>query len=775
MIDSISEETLIVKSYTVNHCAKNVPVFINSYDLTAEVAKNEDVRLARQVQISLEKIDEVIESIFSASGPSVENVKDQAKFALCRLLLGPVSIPCYCEEWDVNFYLTKCSYNCEGPVLYIYKNASQCCESTYRFSIMTNYHSTHIFRGLLSLQEWNSHLSNILCTCSNVTGDKYTATIFPNNASIYLEYYPYFLCYLCKHLSIIDIEQCTNELIAFLGPKTSQRIIIHYKLLFGFRSKPMNFTVSLLEQVFTLEIQKLYYSVSKHNSTTADFFNVITAKFAEDKYFVLRTFKLSAQITPGIQSFCSLKFKLQTLYLNLKIMKNTKLSISNSFYHGKTLYTLDEKQLVWRNLLLIYYGYNLKDNVKQTQEESLLSMHYIRILERLSLKSFREINQQFRFEIPSYQEKTLQFIPGGNDFAEITSVTHGETTVNAFNTNRVMNVKAALSGEIHCVLHRIPKSMTHSFVMYKRTFKEPSLTVSTFISNDDFTTSSLNINIRGPYCDFLYALGVYRLHVNIQDFFLPAFVCNSNNSMDLHGLENQGIVRKRKKKVYWITNFPCMISNSEKVNVGWFKAGTGIIPKVSGTDLKNVLLKELISIGEIPNITFDMDLHALLTLLEKRNMHQVPFLIKQFFMFLRLGLLVGYGRKQERKVHHIMLFLIQKGFFDFSKNSVANSKIKHACALVGSRLANNVPKILSKQKKMKLDHLGRNANALTVLRFIVENGYYKRKTIFCKLLKYLATTSFNAHVQTESNRLLNLMHNDSKTNFSSLERLYTLR
>nr|APO38615.1 protein UL87 [Human betaherpesvirus 6A] len=765
-------ETLIVNSCFGSTCARSIPVFIDSCDLTAEVSRDEETRLARSVPVVLEKIESIIEKIFQTSGPNIVRDKDRAKIALCRLLLGPVAVPCFCEEWDTNDYLSKSGCKCIGPILYIHTSRCRCSDiPVFKFSIMKDYYASHVFRGLLSLKEWNTHLPNVLCTCELSMSDRYVATVYPKQNSIYLEYYPYFLCYLCRHLTVIEIEQCTNDLISLLGPKVAQRVIIHFKLLFGFRYKPHIGTVDswFWENFFMLELHKLWLTVVKHNRVTTDFFNVVYEKIQNYKQYAIKTLRMSSKAVPAIQRLCLAKFKQQLLYLNIKVTvkKNKREMCLNGFVYGKTLYVVESSQLIFRNLLLLYYDYSLPDECK-TNEENVLTAHYIRVISRLSFKRSRSalppgVRPDFIFVAQQPKCKELPNVPGGIDFAEITSVRHGAVTLNAFNTNKVMNLKATISKSANFVYHRIPKTMTHSFVMYKHTFKEPAFTVSTFVSNDDLDMSSLNINIRGPYCDFLYALGVYKMHVSIRDLFLPAFVCNSNNSVDLQGLENQDVVRNRKKKVYWITNFPCMISNANKVNVGWFKAGTGIIPRVSGEDLQNVLLQELNNVREIPGLVFDMDLHQLLVLLEQRNLHQIPFLVKQFLIFLRLGLLMGYGHSRRNKVHDIMLHLISNGLFDFNKNSVANTKIKHGCALVGTRLANNVPKIIARQKKMKLDHMGRNANSLAVLRFIVKSGEQKNKTVFIKLLEYLAETSTAINTRNEVARLLQTLTAKVKT------------
>lgn len=195
-------------------------------------------------------------------------------------------------------------------------------------------------------------------------------------------------------------------------------------------------------------------------------------------------------------------------------------------------------------------------------------------------------------------------------------------------------------------------------------------------------------------------------------------MCNSNSSLDVHGIEDQGVIRSERDRVYWTTNFPCMISNTDNINVGWFKAATAIIPKVSGAALENVLLKELTYVTSIEHLCVDYALHRVFTVLETRNCYQIPFLSKQFILFVRVMMLRVCGLEYKLTIDRLIFRAIRDGVFDYHKNTVAHTKIKHTCALIGTRMANNVPKVLVKNKKVKLDYLGRNANLLTLCRHV---------------------------------------------------------
>lgn len=747
-----NNKTLIVDS---TNYVRSMPVFIETHDLTYEISRDEDMRFSKDVPIMISDIDNLIKIVFAATDPSLNN-KDRAKLTLYRLLLGPVTVPCYCEDWEVNNYMTQCGYFCKGTMLYVYQSKCNCPNSmhTYKYNLMNHHHTTHVFRGLLSFAEWNSHIPSLFCSCVPNNQDKYAALILPNDKQIFLKYYPFFLCFLINYISIVEIEQSTNDLIVFLGPQVSTRIITHFKILFGFRSRPsVGFLdIEILEKFFILEIQKLWLYINKHNKITEDFFSKVFERFYFDKTKSIQILTLSEKQTPTLTRLCLSIFKKQILYLgvSISIKKSKKDSSINSFVFGK--YLIIFNQLIWRNLFLIYNSCTTHPNYYYKECEGL---EYFKIISRLSYKFYRQQHKnEFNFKSVKTHSKTESCFPGGIDFNEMITVKCRNRSLNAFNTNKVINVKATLSESSNYNLHKIPKNMTHSFVMYKHTFKEPAFTISTFVSNDNIDINSLNINIRGPYSDFLYTLSVYKLHVNIKDLFLPVFICNSNNSMDLQALENQDIIRARNK-VYWIPNFPCMISTSNKINVGWFKAATAIVPKVSGLQLQEVMSKELFNICNTTDLYFDQDLHNLLIFIEKRNFHQIPFLIKQFLLFLRLCLLIRYP---ENSVHKFLLKLISNGFFDYNKNSIANTKIKHACALVGTRIANNIPKILSKHKKLKIDHLGRNANTLTVIKYIILNGVKKKNhRILFKILNYLINKYTSSKIRQDLILLQNIL------------------
>ncbi|AFX83401.1 B87 [Murid betaherpesvirus 8] len=764
---SCVDKALIVKSTAAR--VKNAPVCVNSHNLTREIAPFEDSRLSQPVSVDEEHISSIFGSLMSACPDASATDEDRARIVLCRLLLGPVAVPCYCDEWDVDEYMAKCAYRCSGPALYVHRARCRCGADGggTMFTMLYDHYTTHVFRGLLSLAEWNTRLVNVFCDCNKYRSDRYVMAVLPKHYSIVLDYYPYFLVCLARYLTVPDIDDCVNSMTVHLGPQIAARVGTHYKILFGANARAINSPLAGRSNydMFLLELQKLWLSISYRNEITRDFFEAVFSAFHYETgkvMLILRT-PMRNVLYPRWLSVSRCKKQVLYFELTVRYVKSRKEDVKNAIVYKKNTVIFGNGDVLWRNLFYVYYMWTSRgrrnaseasgptvsevgaQNVEQVS--NIAAQRYVRIVDRLALVRLRHKERIgislsdtgnaapcFDFDPHRCQSRHRaaensirggegpmhgnRKIIGGREFSEMTAVSLNRVAVNAFNTNRVINLKATVSQRRRLSAFCFPRNMTHSFVMYKHTFKEPPYTVSTFVSNDAAHTSSLNVNIRGSYQEFLYALTVYRLYVNVKNFFLPAAVCNSNSSLDVHGVEDQGVIRSARDKVYWTTNFPCMISNTNDINVGWFKAATAIIPKVSGVALENVLLKELTYVTSIEQLCVDYALHRVFILLETRNCYQIPFLSKQFILFLRVMMLKVCGLESKPVVDRLIFHAIRDGVFDYHKNTVAHTKIKHTCALVGTRLANNVPKVLIRNKKVKLDYLGRNANLLTLCRHI---------------------------------------------------------
>ncbi|AAM00726.1 protein UL87 [Panine betaherpesvirus 2] len=931
-------DALIVESPAARRVL-NVPVHVNSYNLTQELSTGEDARFCRPRPVDAERVRAVFAALYRACPAHVRAEADRVKLVLGRLLLGPVAVPCYCDEWVtageeedddgaaarlLREHLAETAQFCRGPLLYVHRRcrcAGGGAQRPLAFSVMEGHVATHVFRGLLSLAEWNCQLPGLFCPCvvggaAAAATERYALACLPRDLSLHMDDYPYLMVEIGRVLGVSEVDDYVGALSGYLGEAAAPRIQVHYKLLFGLNVRPQApCALSATGDFFLLELQKLWLGVEYHNEVTAEFFGRVLAQLHRERGRVMMALRLPEQTVCHLSAFVLSRFKRQVLYFKLQVSYGKYKHAHASGLHPNLLcyrrlsVTFADTDTVWRNLFYVYYelsrdvsagasaapgeqkgkktatkeeegeqeekngesrGHHGEDDdedeeyqrrhrlsssghgvggrgrtqllvappppvtslsgrshdvaisVPPSSTSRLLGggggpldavaataaragsgrrggaaagkgqrdpsadriRRYVCIISRLMFARYGERGRRQRqrrdgdadgsgaFDFTgqnlrrAYQEHrrrrhlaVQRFAPcrrkliGGMEFAEVTGVSLDRIAVNAFNTNRVINMKAALSASSAscagcCRLNRLPKNMTHSFVMYKHTFKEPACTVSTFVSNDAVYLNSLNVNIRGSYLEFLYSLGVYRLHVNIDHFFLPAVVCNSNSSLDVHGLEDQAVIRSERSRVYWTTNFPCMISHTNNVNVGWFKAATAIVPRVSGSDLEAILLKELSCIKNMRDVCIDYGLHRVFTQLELRNSYQIPFLSKQLILFIRVCLLKLHGREKRLYLDRLVFEAAQRGLFDYSKNLTAHTKIKHTCALIGSRLANNVPKILARNKKVKLDHLGRNANLLTVCRHVEANKISRvRLRVLVEVLSTLQGISGTPHTR----------------------------
>ncbi|QDQ69232.1 virion UL87 [Colobine gammaherpesvirus 1] len=286
--------------------------------------------------------------------------------------------------------------------------------------------------------------------------------------------------------------------------------------------------------------------------------------------------------------------------------------------------------------------------------------------------------------------------------------------ITIFNTNMVINTK------MHCYPTHAPSPtilnvprLTNNFVIRKYSVKEPSFTISVFFSETLCQVTAININISGDLMHFFFAMGTLKCFLPIKHIF-PVSIANWNSTLDLHGLENQSVVRMGRRDVFWTTNFPSVVSSKEGLNVSWFKAATATVSKVYGQQLVNQLQCELLPILTNPQARIDFTKNRIFSLLETRNRSQIQTLHKRFLeclvescSFLRLD--VSCIRRA-----------VAEGVFDFSKKIISHTKSKHECAILGYKKCNLIPKIYIHGKKSRLDELGRNANFTS---FVATTGY----------------------------------------------------
>lgn len=288
--------------------------------------------------------------------------------------------------------------------------------------------------------------------------------------------------------------------------------------------------------------------------------------------------------------------------------------------------------------------------------------------------------------------------------------------INIFNTNMVINTKIYTHDKprAYKTILDIPR-LTNNFVIKKYSVKEPSFTISVFYSEDMCQGAAINVNISGGLLNFLLAMGNLKCFMPIKNI-LPVSIANWNSTLDLHGLENQYIVRTGRKDIFWTTNFPSAVSSKLGYNVSWFKAATATVSKVHGETLVNHIYCEALPIITNNHAKINPIKNSLFTVLETRNKAQIQALHKRFLeclfeccSFQRLNV------QSLRRLSHV-------GIFDFSKKIISHTKNKHECAILGYRKCNLIPKVFSANKKSRLDELGRNANFMT---FISHLGDHK--------------------------------------------------
>ncbi|ALF03268.1 BcRF1 [macacine gammaherpesvirus 10] len=297
-----------------------------------------------------------------------------------------------------------------------------------------------------------------------------------------------------------------------------------------------------------------------------------------------------------------------------------------------------------------------------------------------------------------------------------------------FNTNRVINTKLVCSEPlVKMRVCNVPR-LINNFVARKYVVKETAFTVSLFFTDGVGANLAINVNISGTYLSFLLAMTSLRCFLPVEAIY-PAAVSNWNSTLDLHGLENQSLVRENRSGVFWTTNFPSVVSCQDGLNVSWFKAATATISRVHGRTLEQHLIREITPIVTHRDAKISRIKNRLFTLLELRNRSQIQVPHKRFLE----GLLdcASLLRLDPTCINRIA----SEGLFDFSKRTVAHSKNRHECALLGHRLSANVTKLVVNERKTRLDILGRNANFLTRCK---HQGDRRQPPIFLPLLKHIS-------------------------------------
>ncbi|AAC58071.1 ORF24 [Alcelaphine gammaherpesvirus 1] len=296
-----------------------------------------------------------------------------------------------------------------------------------------------------------------------------------------------------------------------------------------------------------------------------------------------------------------------------------------------------------------------------------------------------------------------------NSFNALTHISINSFKVNVFNTNMVINTNITCLQAPCCYsqIVNVPK-LVNNFVIKKYSVKEPAFTVSIFYSEDFNLKAAINVNISGDIINFLLAMNTLKCFLPVTDIF-PASMANWNSTFDLHGLENQHLVRSGRRDVFWTTNFPSVVSSNEGYNVSWFKAATATVSKIHGSDLTKQVQGEIRRLIGHRHARISFCKNKLFATLESRNCAQIQAAHKRFLECLYEC--CSWFRANTNALTQ----LVQCGAFDFSKRIIAHSKSRHECALCGYKVCNSIPKVIINHKKTRLDDCGRNANFLSYL------------------------------------------------------------
>ncbi|AIA62061.1 orf24 [Alcelaphine gammaherpesvirus 2] len=297
-----------------------------------------------------------------------------------------------------------------------------------------------------------------------------------------------------------------------------------------------------------------------------------------------------------------------------------------------------------------------------------------------------------------------------DSFNAITHISINGFKVNVFNTNMVINTNITCLQTPCCYsqIVNVPK-LVNNFVIKKYSVKEPAFTASIFYSEDFNLKAAINVNISGDIINFLLAMNTLKCFLPVTDIF-PASMANWNSTFDIHGLENQHLVRSGRRDVFWTTNFPSVVSSSEGYNVSWFKAATATVSKIHGDSLTKQVQGEIKRLISHRNARISFCKNRLFATLENRNCAQIQAAHKRFLECL-------YESCSWFRVNtDAVIKLAQCGAFDFSKRIIAHSKSRHECALCGYKVCNSIPKVIINHKKTRLDDCGRNANFISYLQ-----------------------------------------------------------
>ncbi|AAO12366.1 unknown [Porcine lymphotropic herpesvirus 2] len=652
--------------------------------------------------------------------------------AVRRLLLGAVSVPCCYTGQRMNMLVHDKPYS--GPGLIIY-DTSYCISRCITTDCYVN--------GILSLEE-----SDPIIDSNHENRMVYIPTLVNSQIS-----WPFMFRLVSRYINMQQLDECLHFFLKCL-PSTLQHICMYnYSFLTLHLRQPSVQKFPLAKQEF-LEQSRMFSIITFLDSWPS---NDCIVKLKHKIYENMQSFPEKLQYLFSLATTQPIAIRGSNILayveaisflfpaLSIKHLKKEPENAHNIIVvlerpHSKQWVQIPGTNGIMRIALCMANAENvICDRPLQKRSVSIKPVSMARGL----VACFEKMVYAPR-DVPFFEQLDLCHFQGiptpepilKTSFHPIAHISINNFKVNVFNTNMVINttIKCGKRSTIYQNIINIPK-LINNFVIKKFSVKEPSFTVSIFYSSDFSIKAAINVNISGDILNFLFAMNTIKCFLPIEVIY-PASISNWNSTLDLHGLENQNLVRNGRRDVFWTTNFPSVVSSKKGFNVSWFKAATATISRLSGERLVQQVKHETALIVGHKEARINFIKNRTFAILESRTGYQVQAIHKRFLECLYEC--CSWYRLNTMSIFH----LSQYGFFDFSKKMIAHSKNKHECALVGYKKCSSIPKLLVNNKKIRIDECGRNANFISyinktnhemfstkqkILRHIIKRARLKRK------------------------------------------------
>ncbi|AAO12328.1 hypothetical protein KM546_gp21 [Porcine lymphotropic herpesvirus 3] len=644
--------------------------------------------------------------------------------AVRRLLLGAVSVPCCYAGQMKNRTIHGPPYS--GPGLIIY-------DTSYHIS---QFISTNCYiNGFLSLEE-----TDCIIDSNHENRMLYIPTLCNTQIS-----WSFMFRLVARYINMRQLDECVNLFLAGLSKDIQHRCMFNYSFLTLHLRQPSTQRLPLAKTAYMAECRLFailtFLNSWPTNSCIVDLKEIINKNiqnFPETlQYLFSQTLTQPVTLLEDhiLNYVEGISFLFPSCYIkHFKKEPDTKnpTIIIIRKTHVKQWIQFHNSANIMRIALCMA---DAKNVVRDKPLKSASHVHSTTTARAL-VACFEKMQYAPR-DGPLFEGLQLNYFQGTyvpeshlkSAFHPMSHISVNSFKVNVFNTNMVINttIKCQPYASVYKNIINIPK-LINNFVIKKYSVKEPAFTISIFYSSDFSIKAAINVNISGDVLNFLFAMNTIKCFLPIKIIY-PASISNWNSTLDLHGLENQHLVRNGRKDVFWTTNFPSVVSTKKGFNVSWFKAATATISRLYGEKLVQQVKHETGLIVGHKDARINFMKNRTFTTLESRTGYQVQAIHKRFLECLyeccswnRLNIMT-------------LLHLSQHGLFDFSKKMIAHSKNKHECALVGYKTCNSIPKILINNKKIRVDECGRNANFLSYINKTNPGMLYTKQKILRHIIK----------------------------------------